>query len=103
MLLLLGNSFQTGASIGHASSIKQVAHNLLHVPAYSLLALLLFYSFGSRFLVRVFIVASVYGVLNEYVQSFVPGRMASVMDIFLNVVGAGIAVVFLRRFGVRDL
>ena len=97
MLLLLGNSFQTGASFGHVSSIRQVAHNLLHVPAYFLLALLLFYSFGSRFLVWAFIAASVYGAFNECIQSFIPGRTASIMDMFLNAIGAGIAVFFLGK------
>ena len=100
MFLLLGSSFQAGTNAGgHLSTIKQLAYNLTHIPAYSLLALLLFYSSGSRFPIRVFVAAFVYGAFNEYVQSFIPGRTASVMDMFLNAIGAGLTLLFLRKQG----
>lgn len=48
--------------------------------------------------VFVFLTATVYGVINEFVQAGVPGRFFSVGDMLRNALGAGLAVWLFRRF-----
>jgi VanZ family protein len=72
-----------------------VAHMLL----YGTLALLLLYAFWdgrqiSRSMMLAAVVGAVlYGVTDEFHQSFVPGRNASVFDLVVNACGATIAVI----------
>lgn len=45
------------------------------------------------------LIASLYGVSDEFHQFFVPGRVASVFDVFADVVGSILGVFFRRRLG----
>jgi VanZ family protein len=72
--------------------------NALHVPAYAVLAAAWYWALGiwlrasgARALAAA-TVASVYGVFDEWHQSFVPGRYASLMDIALNVTGVVLGI-----------
>jgi VanZ family protein len=49
-----------------------------------------------------FLIAMVWGALDEWHQSFVPGRTMDLVDVLANAVGAGIAVVITRRWNSRQ-
>lgn len=68
-------------------------HNILHIPAYALLAWTLYQCQLSHFSPRVglplvIIMAGAYGALLEWHQVDIPGRYASFTDIALNFIGA---------------
>ncbi|MGH7162687.1 MAG: VanZ family protein, partial [Planctomycetota bacterium] len=79
-------------------SLPPGVQNLLHVPAYSLLAWLWWRSFrarGSRPARAAAFGAALacgYGILDEAHQAFVPGRTASVTDALLDALGAAIVL-----------
>ncbi len=68
--------------------------NMLHIPAYGLLALLWIFTLRDhgvtehRSMCVAFLVASGYGVLTELNQVWVPGRFPSAFDVMLNVAGS---------------
>jgi hypothetical protein len=74
--------------------VPPAAQNALHVPAYAVLSWA--WSWALRAWVRApaaralgaCAIASAYGVIDEWHQSFVPGRFASLADVVLNVLGA---------------
>ena len=74
------------------------AQNALHVPAYAALAWSWCWALGAWLPVpvaRAFAacsIASAYGVFDEWHQSFVPGRYASLTDVILNVAGAVLGI-----------
>lgn len=78
-------------------------HNVLHVPAYALLAwtlyrsLFLYFSFWILSLVVV-ILASGYGAFLEWHQLSVAGRYASFTDVLLNFAGSVIGVFLSSRY-----
>ena len=43
-----------------------------------------------------------YGIIDEFHQSFVPGRYASVLDVLLNVLGALLGAAIYWRFITRN-
>lgn len=70
-------------------------NNLLHIPAYGLLSWLFFHSLvrvarPGRAALMAAIGATGYGILMELVQIDVPGRYASVDDVYLNAFGAAL-------------
>ncbi len=77
--------------------LGDAVQNLAHVPAYGFLAILWIFNLGgygvARFqtVVMAGIIAFLYGVFMELVQTQVPGRYPSVLDCFLNVAGILIA------------
>ena len=75
------------------SATEQIAHNLCHIPAYAILFYLLINCFtGFNFTSQTssFTVTVVLGAVNEWLQSGIPSRTASVSDMLLNAVGAGL-------------
>ncbi|HEX5165125.1 MAG TPA: VanZ family protein [Thermomicrobiales bacterium] len=70
-----------------------------HMVLYGVLGLLLLFAFAgtarpSRTTMAAAVLgAALYGVTDEFHQSFVPGRDASVFDLFVNTVGATLAVI----------
>jgi VanZ family protein len=72
--------------------------NALHVPAYAALAWALCRALGAWLRVPVAraivacAIASAYGVFDEWHQSFVPGRYASLTDVTLDVAGAVLGI-----------
>jgi glycopeptide antibiotics resistance protein len=68
--------------------------NLLHVPAYFILAMLWWRTLRTQkwsitaAVTAAVLVSAAYGVLDEVHQYFVPGRFLSVADATLNLVGA---------------
>jgi len=81
-------------------------YSLLHIPLYGILTLLLFLSFvplkshsthSTRFLM-VGVAATMVGVADEIHQAYVPGRNASVVDVFLDMVGIGLCLLLIKHF-----
>ena len=89
-------TIRNGISVPVANSDK-----ILHFLAFYTLAFLLDFSFPkSRFGVLKIIVLIGYGILIEYVQSFLPYRSAEVVDLLTDVVGItvyAVTIFLLRR------
>jgi len=74
--------------------------NILHIPLYGLLAVLWLRvanghtAHKNKGILLVLSGGCVFGVANELVQAFVPGRYADLQDVLLNVVGLVMGVVF---------
>ena len=100
---LLYFSAKTEAGLTHATVLQQFAHNFLHIPAYGLLTILLIYLCRFKTFIWPVIISCAYGAFNEFVQSFIPGRTASVMDIFLNMIGACFALLFFSKGYLKSL
>ena len=68
--------------------------NLLHVPAYFILAMLWWRTLRTQkwsvasSVIAAMLVTAAYGVLDEVHQYFVPGRYLSLTDVMLNLLGA---------------
>ena len=89
-------------------------YSLLHIPLYGILTLLLFFSISSskpvaknsvnstnstgstRFLI-VGLVATMVGVADEIHQAYIPGRNASMADVFLDMVGIALCLFIIWR------
>lgn len=74
-------------------------HNILHIPAYAVLAWALYrclspYLHSRIMLFLVVIMAGSYGALLEWHQFDIPGRYASFTDVVLNFIGAVIGTWF---------
>lgn len=71
--------------------------NLMHVPVYAGLAFLWCRVLDLRLprlwcVLGSFLIVSSFGVIDEWFQSFVPGRFASVGDVIANALGAAIGI-----------
>ncbi len=83
--------------------------NFLHIPLYAGLTLLWLWTlsrWASRQLVvfsAAFSLAVIYGALDEFHQLHVPGRFASLVDIALNALGAGLAIAWAIVRATRQL
>jgi VanZ family protein len=96
--------FSVRPPVGHEGSnaARQMFYNMMHIPAYAGLAFLVLRCFGKNNLkvyISSFIIVILVGVFFEYLQSFVPGRFASMSDVLLNVVGAVVGIVGFRVQG----
>jgi VanZ family protein len=93
------------ASSPLASRIAQFnPYSLLHIPLYGILTILLLLAFASRpetsHTSRHSIAASVaiaVAVSDEYLQSFISSREASVGDVLLDILGIALVMVLARR------
>lgn len=97
MAVLLLASLPAKIIPGEPSPFKQMLHNSLHIPAYAVLTFLIWKSLGDRHLWGAAIAAFAYGLFNECVQMFVPGRTASWGDVARNALGCLIALWVLRK------
>lgn len=79
--------------------------NALHVPAYAALALAWFWALRAWMpapvarTIGACVIASAYGVFDEWHQSLVPGRYAALTDIALNIAGVAVGIWLVARFG----
>jgi VanZ family protein len=78
--------------LGVGSTTEQILSNLAHIPAFALLTLLWLKTInwnGKGSFLNLFVLCSLalFAVLTEILQSFVPGRTASFMDLGLNFIG----------------
>ena len=108
-LLLAAASLLPPSSRGLGRSqqlITPTVQNLLHVPAYAGLTVLMIAStrgghVGLGGLTLVALAAVAYGVLLELAQAAVPGRFASLLDALLNAAGTVLGIVLV--VGLRAL
>lgn len=86
---------------GLPSLVPNALHNLLHIPAYALLAaswcLALPGRGGWRTALLIWTLTLGYGVFDEWHQSFVPGREVSGADLLRDALGGGIGIWLIRR------
>ena len=81
--------------------------NALHVPAYAALAWAWCWALGAWLraplagVIVAGVIASAYGVFDEWHQSFVPGRYASLTDVTLDVAGAVLGIWLAAWIGSR--
>lgn len=86
------------------NAVVEQVKNWLHVPAYAGLTFLLLCGLGRlswRTRLAAFAVAVGYGSLNEWFQSFIPGRSCSWDDVARNTFGALLVVLFVRHNPIR--
>ncbi|MCF6323602.1 MAG: VanZ family protein [Gammaproteobacteria bacterium] len=83
-------------------TIKAIIYNGAHVPLFALLAWLWCWSLTAwnitlnKRLILAFCLTAIYGVSDEWHQSFTPGRDTSFLDVMLDMLGASLAVYFYR-------
>ena len=100
MLLIFALSLKPVWQDHPDSWIREMLHNLMHVPAYALMAFFVYLAWsgeGQRRWGSV-LIPFIYGVLLEVLQGFVPGRYPSWLDIVLNALGIITAVWLVQRF-----
>ncbi len=74
-------------------AVTPALQNVLHVPAYALLAILVFlalstsHTLGGREILWIGLACCAFGLLLEFLQAAIPGRMASLTDALLNLCG----------------
>jgi len=72
--------------------------NVLHVPAYAALAWAWCWALGAWLhapvarAISALVITAAYGVFDEWHQSFVPGRYASLTDVILDIAGAVLGI-----------
>ncbi len=81
---------------------------LVHATAYALMGILAWRSFAYidrpvlTLAIISFLFCSLYGISDEYHQSFIVGRDADIKDWFADSVGAAIAIYVMARRGVQS-
>lgn len=82
-------------------AIDLVGRKLIHAAEFGLLCFLWWRVLrgrgDARALAGAFLIAVAYAAIDEYHQSFVPGRNGSPVDVAIDAVGAGLAVALIRR------
>jgi hypothetical protein len=102
MAAIYGLSFVP--NIGSKGQLVGLAANLFHLPMYAGLTFCVRQALaegdarlrGRVLSVVVFLVAAACAALDEWHQFFVPGRIASMRDFLLDIVGSGAMLLFLR-------
>ncbi len=94
-VLFILSSIPGAGENGHLMDrVSSTVANMIHVPAYGLLALLWIFTLRDRGVTEhqsiwvAFVVASAYGALTELHQVWIPGRFPSAIDAMLNVAGS---------------
>jgi len=100
-LLLLGASLipmdQEIEGLNFIIGLEPSIQNLLHIPAYAILSILLLQVLGKRLLL-VIVGTIVFGIVNELIQLAIPGRYPGLLDIGLNTIGALVGIFLFRTF-----
>jgi VanZ family protein len=79
-------------------------YSVLHIPFYGILTILLLLAFASkpetshtsRYSIAAWVAIAV-AVVDEYLQSFIPAREASMGDVLLDILGVGLVMILARR------
>ena len=115
LMFVLSSIPMDGATvhIGFLLTLKPALQNFLHIPLFGLLAYLWLNALTKngcpvkKKLIITIIITLGYGLLDEFHQTFVPGRYGSLSDIILNIVGIATGTViylqFQRRRNLKDL
>lgn len=87
--------------VRHEHTWLMLVSNLAHAPVFAVLAVLVLKTLSgehgapSRYVIA-FVVTAAIGVLDEWHQSFVPGRMVSAGDLALDLGGSACALLLVR-------
>jgi VanZ family protein len=93
VIFILSSIPDTGETGDLGATISPQLQNLLHIPAYGLLALLWLLTLKTRGMAwrrslgAAFVLATAYGIGMEIFQGWIPGRVPSVSDALFNVLG----------------
>ena len=103
ILLILGSSLipmnRQIPGLGFMINLQPKVQNLLHVPAFAVLAIMLLQvlqSYRLKPISRLVLVMAAcigFGLFNEAIQIFIPGRYAGLLDMGLNVLGGVLGVI----------
>jgi VanZ family protein len=104
MLLVMGVIFFLSSMPGDRLVLPPIVNidKVAHMAIYGLLALTVFYAFGGSSLDRlhpsmisllVILICTLYGLSDEFHQSFIPNRSADVFDVLADCIGAIIACI----------
>lgn len=107
--IVLSSLIPGGGGVEKEPGFLDIVCNYLHIPAYAGLTFLLFFvvrNFAfqykisaltqARQMALVFMLAVLYGILNEFVQAHVPDRSFSYADMCRNALGAGGMLVVIK-------
>lgn len=99
LLIFLGSSLP-GAEISPNELVDFIAHKLIHVVEYGVLAILAYRALaGVKHRAWYTLVFSVlYALGDEYHQRFVPGRNGRVRDVVVDAVGSVMGVILFPKF-----
>jgi VanZ family protein len=103
-LVIYMSSIPDRSYLGVSSATEQILFNFAHIPAFALLTLLWLKTFnfnGKGSFSHLFVLSglALFAVSTEILQSFVPGRTASIMDFGLDLIGifSGFLIFWLFR------
>ena len=109
MLLLLASSLipmdRDVKGLRFIIELKPTIQNLLHIPMYIVLAILLlqilqnFQIEGWKANILAFLGAGCFGMINEIIQIVVPGRYCGLTDIGLNLIGVIVGIFIYNLVG----
>jgi VanZ family protein len=98
MILVMGGIFFLSGIPGDRLMLPDIANidKIAHIVAYGILAITVFYAFGPWFrpmnprwlTLTVILVCILYGISDEYHQSFIPNRTPSFFDLLADGFGA---------------
>ena len=89
-------------------NIKPHIQNFLHIPVYSLLAVLWLRLFNQHQIDQrksfclVLLIAIGFGIINEWIQFFIPGRYLSIADMLFNTIGVFSGILIYRIIKKRE-
>lgn len=78
--------------------MPEVSDILTHGAVYSLLGTLLYFSFNRYPSIKAVFLSSLYGISDEFHQSFVPGRTTEIKDLVVDTAAALISVLVIKFF-----
>lgn len=111
MVVIFGLSHQTGSDLNsYLPWVQRLmpwlnSFNIGHFVSYFILACLIWWAMASHRLNVSFIVVFIcilYGITDEYHQSFIPGRTPDLLDIRNDTIGALLAMVVVRIPFIRN-
>ena len=104
LFIIYLSSIPDKSILGGSSLSEQVISNLAHIPAYAVLTFLWFKAFSYRgfgirskvFTLITLVCLLAFAVSDEFHQSYVPGRTASLMDIAIDALGISLGFLAFR-------
>ena len=99
----------TGSGLAFLAGIEPKLQNLLHIPLFGLLQVLWLRALtklgrsGWHHILVCMSISLLYGLFDELHQMFVPGRYASLMDVFFNFIGVFLGTLIFMVWQKSDL
>lgn len=96
MALIFVFSSLPGANVSANGNVDYLSHKLVHVFLYAVLCLSLYRA--TKNIVLAVVLTILYGITDEYHQTFVPTRMGSYKDVIADTLGALITGILLWKY-----